>query len=38
VDLGPNFVTYDVASTGKIKHIYNGDGGIFEHAPARCGG
>lgn len=33
VDLGAYFVTYDVASTVKIKHIHNGHGGIFERAP-----
>jgi hypothetical protein len=33
VDLGAHFVTYDVASTVKIKHIHNSHGGIFERAP-----
>lgn len=33
VDLGTHFVTYDIASTVKIKHIHNGEGGIFERAP-----
>jgi hypothetical protein len=33
VNLGAYFVTYDVASTVKIKHIHNGHGGIFERAP-----
>jgi hypothetical protein len=33
VNLGAHFVTYDVASTVKIKHIHNSHGGIFERAP-----
>src|SRR5688572_4832974 len=33
VDLGAHFVTYDVVSTSKIKHIHNSSGGIFERAP-----
>lgn len=33
VDLGAHYVTYDVASTVKIKHIHNSHGGIFERAP-----
>ena len=33
VDLGAYFVTYDIASTVKIKHIHNSEAGIFERAP-----
>ncbi|MDF3057489.1 MAG: hypothetical protein K0R17_1704 [Rariglobus sp.] len=33
VDLGAHYVTYDVASTVKIKHIHNSGAGIFERAP-----
>src|SRR5688572_22622887 len=33
VDLGAHFVTYDIASTVKIKHIHNSEGGVFKRAP-----
>ena len=33
VDLGDHVVTYDIASTVKIKHLHNSSGGTFQRAP-----